>query len=92
LCDARTIKSGDLVAGETACSGWPEEPLGLGFSPTHRWYWFPQQSPQEATLVKVFDSVTQSRPVISTYTAFDNPGIVGDTAKGMIELRALVFW
>jgi hypothetical protein len=92
LCDARTIKGEELLAGGSAHLGRPDQSLAIGFSFRHRWYWFPDHSPQEATLVKVFDSSIYGQAVASTYTAFDYVGSQEDAAKGSIESRTLVFW
>jgi hypothetical protein len=82
LCDARTIRPEDL-----------RETYAFAYSPRHRWYWYPQQSPAEATLLKVYDSAIDGRARITAHTAFDDPtGPVGVPPRRSIELRALVFW
>jgi hypothetical protein len=92
LCDARTIKAEDLFASAPNCSGWPDEPLQIGFHSQHRWYWYPQHAPNEAAIVKIFDSAAPPRAAASTYSAFDNPSGAGTALEASIELRALVFW
>jgi hypothetical protein len=92
VCDARTIRTDDLFATRPECLGWPDEPRALAFSHSHRWYWYPRHSPQEAILIKVFDSATHTRQLNAAYTAFDNPQHANGTAAGSIEAVALVFW
>jgi hypothetical protein len=95
VCDARTIKTDDLIPSDLVYPDWTGETYAFGFSPRHRWYWYPQQSPHEATLLKIFDSATDGRARLSAHTAFDLPESASTAAappRRSIELRALVFW
>jgi hypothetical protein len=95
VCDARTIASEDLIPSDLVYPDWTGETYAFAFNPRHRWYWYPRQSPHEATLLKIFDSASDGAARLSAHTAFDLPEDA-DTllapARRSIELRALVFW
>jgi hypothetical protein len=61
VCDARTIKPDDLIPSDLVYPDWTGETYAFAFSPLHRWYWYPQQSPREATLLKIYDSATDGQ-------------------------------
>jgi len=93
ICDARTIEPEDLIPSDLVYPDWRGETYAFAFSPRHRWYWYPDQSSSEATLIKVFDSATDGRARLTAHTAFDHlrgPGTA--PPRRSIELRALVFW
>jgi hypothetical protein len=93
LCDARTMGPGDLIPGDAAYQDGTAETVAFAYSPRHRWYWYPQQSPAEATLLKIYDSATDGRARLTAHTAFDDPSEPHDAPpRRSIELRALVFW
>lgn len=95
VCDARTIKSDDLIPSDLVYPDWTGETYAFAFSPRHRWYWYPQQSPEEATLLKVYDSATDGRPRLTAHSAFDLPEtaeVAAAPPRRSVELRTLVFW
>lgn len=93
MCDARTIAAEDLIPGELVYPDWTGEIYAFAYSPRHRWYWYPRQSPAEATVLKIFDSATDGRARLIAHTAFDDPTSPSDAPpRRSIELRALVFW
>jgi len=95
ICDARTIKPEDLIPSDLVYPDWTGETYAFAFSPRHRWYWHPLQTPNEATLIKVYDSATEGRARLTAHTAFDLPDTLvpaGAAPRRSVELRALVFW
>jgi hypothetical protein len=95
ICDARTIKTDDLIPSDLVYPDWTGETYAFAYSPRHRWHWYPQQSPHEATLLKVYDSATDGRARLTAHTAFDlpeTPDVAAAPARRSIEARALVFW
>jgi hypothetical protein len=93
LCDARTIDAKDLIPSDLVYRDWVGETYGVAFNPRHRWYWYPQQTPSEATLLKIYDSATDGRARLTAHTAFDDPASpAGAPPRRSIEIRAVVFW
>lgn len=93
VCDARTIEASDLLPSDLVYRDWVGETYAVAFNPKHRWYWYPAQSADEATLLKIYDSATDGRARLTAHTAFDNPLAPPDApARRSIEIRALLFW
>jgi hypothetical protein len=63
------------------------------FSSNHRLYYFPAMAPDEALLLKCFDSIQDGRARFTAHTAFEDPTAPSDApARESIEVRALVFF
>jgi hypothetical protein len=93
MCDARSIESPDLIASDLVYRDWVGETYAIAFNPRHRWYWLPQQTPTEATLLKVYDSAQDGRARLSAHTAFDDPTSPPDAPpRRSIEIRSILFW
>jgi hypothetical protein len=93
VCDARSIDAADLLPSDLVYPDWTGETYGFAFNPQHRWYWFPRQTPTEATLLKIYDSATNGPARLSAHTAFDDPtSPSGAPPRRSIEVRAFVFW
>ena len=56
VCDATTVAPGDLVASDLIYPDRRGETYQVRFNPAHRWYWLPEMTPEEALLLKVYDS------------------------------------
>ena len=93
VCDARTIAPEDLIATDLIYPDKIGETYSLSYSPAHRWYYFPKMQPDEALLIKCFDSGETSNGRFTAHTAFDDP-TAPPTAlpRESIEVRALVFF
>jgi hypothetical protein len=93
MCDARSIEPSDLIPSDLVYPDWVGETYAIAFNPRHRWYWYPQQTPAEATLLKVYDSATDGRSRMSAHTAFDDPASPPDAPpRRSIEIRSILFW
>ena len=93
VCDARSIESRDLLPSDLVYRDWTGETYSVAYNPAHRWYWFPYQTPSEATLLKIYDSATDGRARLTAHTAFDDPTTaLSAPARRSIEIRAIVFW
>jgi hypothetical protein len=93
VCDARTIEPKDLMASDLVYPDWTGETYSVAFNPRHRWYWYPRQTPLEATLLKVYDSATDGRARLTAHTAFEDPSSAPNAPpRRSIEIRAMVFW
>jgi hypothetical protein len=92
ICDARTIGTKDLLPSDLVYENWVGETYAVAYNPQHRWYWYPQQKPTEATLLKIYDSATDVAR-LTAHTAFDDPNSAPDAPpRRSIEIRALLFW
>lgn len=92
-CDASTIDAGDLVAAERRAADRIGELELVRWNPAHRWYFYPEMQPDEALLIKTFDSATDGRARRSIHTAFANPLAPADAApRESVESRLLVFF
>ncbi|MBB3181459.1 CmcJ/NvfI family oxidoreductase [Variovorax sp. Sphag1AA] len=96
LCDARSIVPGDLVPSDLVYRDKVGETYSFLHNPNHRWYWFPRLRPDEALLLKIYDSRDDGTARLTAHTAFELPVDSGSGAvpapRRSIELRALVFW
>jgi hypothetical protein len=93
ICDARTIDSNDLIPSDLVYRDWVGETYAVAFNPRHRWYWYPLQLSNEATLLKVYDSALDGRTRLTAHSAFDDPhSPPAAPPRRSIEIRALLFW
>jgi hypothetical protein len=93
VCDARSIELPDLIPSDLVYPDWVGETYAIAFNPRHRWYWYPEQTPTEATLLKVYDSAKDGRARMTAHTAFDDPTSAPDAPpRRSIEIRSILFW
>lgn len=93
LCDASTIDSADFLPSDLVYRDKIGETFSVRANPQHRWYYYPQLRPEEALLLKIYDSRTDGIARAGAHTAFDDPATPADAPpRRSIELRALVFF
>jgi hypothetical protein len=93
LCDARSIAANDLVPSDLVYKDKVGETFSFTHDPAHRWYYFPKLRPDEALLLKIYDSRDDGTARLTAHTAFEDPTTPdGAAPRRSIELRALVFW
>ncbi|CAG9272639.1 conserved hypothetical protein [Paraburkholderia unamae] len=93
LCDARSIAPGDLVPSDLVYRDKTGETYSFLANPQHRWFYFPRLRPDEALLLKIYDSLEDGTARLTAHTAFEDPASAPDAApRRSIELRALLFW
>lgn len=93
VCDAASIAPTDLVAGDLVYRDRVGETYAITYNPTHRWFYFPQLQPDEAILIKCFDSAEDGRARFAAHTAFEDPTSPPNAPpRESIELRTLVFY
>lgn len=92
LCDVTSLADGDLVASDLIYRDRIGETYNLVFNPAQRWYHFPRLTPDEAILIKGYDSL-ESVARFAPHTAFDDPfSPPGAPERESIETRALVIY
>ena len=68
------------------------ETYALGFNPAQHWYWFPLLAPEEAILIKGYDSATDVAR-FTAHSAFEDPASrPGAPGRESIEVRALLLY
>jgi hypothetical protein len=91
LCDARTLSPEDVVPADLVYRNRVGEAYGFIYNPKHRWYYFPRLQPNEAILLKCYDSNDDGRARFTAHTSFDDPSSPPNAApRESIEVRALV--
>ena len=92
VCDARTIAPGDLIATDLRYADRTGEVYSMRFNPAHRWFYFSAMRPDEALLLKCYDSAS-GRARFTAHTAFDDPNPPADAwPRESIETRTFAFW
>ncbi|HXW84932.1 MAG TPA: CmcJ/NvfI family oxidoreductase [Candidatus Binataceae bacterium] len=93
VCDARSIEPGDLVTNARIYPDRRGEIQAVRHRPTHRWYYYSAMQPDEAILLKCYDSAEDGRARFTAHTAFKDPATPpGAPLRESIEIRALVFF
>ena len=92
MLDGQTVKEGDLVASDLIYPNRRGETYSVKYNSDHRWFYFPEMTPDEAILLKCYDSETDGRTRFGPHTAFVDPTTPADAPpRESIELRTLVF-
>jgi hypothetical protein len=92
VCDARTVKSDELVASDLVYPNRVGETYSVKYNPDHQWFYVPRMTADEALLLKCFDSKTDGRARFAPHSAFIDPTTPADAPpRESIELRTLVF-
>src|ERR1700722_9373172 len=92
VCDAGSVAPGDLVPSDLVYQNRVGETYGVTYNPAHRWFYVPEMQPDEALLLKCFDSEVDGRARFAPHTAFEDPTAPADVLpRESIEIRTLVF-
>lgn len=97
LCDARTVKDGDLISADAVFDApgqaeWSFEGLIVAHSPAHRWAFFSNLTPGEAVVFKTKD-FDPDRAHHTPHVAFDDPSCpAGAPPRASIEMRGAAYW
>jgi hypothetical protein len=94
LCDAASMDDDrDLVVNELIYPDRVGQTFSVRFNPAHRWHYLRGMRPDQALLIKGYDSATDGRARLSAHGAFDDPETPpGTPPRQSIEVRTLVFW
>ena len=93
VCDARTVKPGNLIATERRYPERIGETYQVTFDAAHQWYYLPDMRRGEAIVFKVYESATDGRARFTPHTSFADPNTPpGAPPRQSIEARALVFF
>jgi hypothetical protein len=93
VCDATSIAPADLVPHARIYPDRRGEIQAVRYNAAQRWYYFPRMAPEEAMLLKCYDSADDGRARFTAHTAFDDPSSPPDAPpRESIEVRTLVFF
>jgi len=93
MCDAQTHADADMLRMELKYRDRTGEIYVLRYSPDHRWVYFPHMKPDQALLLKTYDSETDGRARFMGHTAFEDPNTRPDAPKReSIEVRTMAFF
>ncbi len=92
-CDCRSMVSDDLMIMELKYPDRTGEVYVMRYSADHRWQYFPGMGPDQALLLKTYDSETDGRARFMAHTAFEDP-TTPENAKPRqsIEVRTMAFF
>lgn len=92
LGDARSIKAEDLIASDLIFPNRKGEIYGVAFNPSQRWLAIPDLQPEEAILIKCWDS-DPSVARFAPHTGFEDPTTPpGTPPRQSIEFRTIAFF
>lgn len=92
MADAHSVPDDDLLPVALIYPNRRGETFTVKPNPAHRWYFKYAQRPDEVTLIKCFDSLTDGRARRVPHSAFINPDEEDKESRESIEVRALVFY
>ena len=93
MCDAGSAAKDDLLIMELKYRERTGEIYVMRHSPQHRWYYFPFMEPDQALLLKTYDSETDGRARFMAHSAFEDPTTAPDAKKReSIEVRTMAFF
>jgi hypothetical protein len=93
IADSRSVAPADLLPSERRYPHRVGETYRILHNPKHEWYQFPQMTPEEAIVFKVYDSAKDGRARFTPHTSFDDPTTPADAPpRESIETRMFAFF
>lgn len=93
ICDARSIRAEDFITTHMHYRDRTGEVYALRYNPDHRWFYIPAMRPDEALLLKVFDSDRGIAARFAAHSAFTDPTTRPDAPpRQSIEVRTIAFF
>jgi len=93
LCDARTVRDGDLVPVERRGEDRTGELQIALHEPGQRWYYYPGMDRDEVLLFKTYDSALDGRARFTPHSSCKDPRAPEDAApRESLETRCMVFF
>lgn len=91
--DARTLSPENFILVTRRYAHRTAYVYHISYDPQHSWYYFPEMTPDEALMFKVFDSDATASARYTAHSAFDDPTTRPDARpRESIEARALAFF
>ncbi len=93
LCDAQSLEEENLIASDLKYPDRTGETYSVTYNPNQRYYYFPRMQPDEAVLIRCYDSQLHGAARFSAHTGFDDPTMPPDAPpRESLEVRMLVFF
>jgi hypothetical protein len=93
LCDARSVRPRDLVPADLIYEDRTGEIYYVTFDTRHRWLYVAEMQPDEAILLKNYDSAKDGRARFTPHAAFLDPTAPAwARPRESIEVRAIAFF
>jgi hypothetical protein len=93
MCDAQTSTDEDMLLMELKYKERTGEIYVMRHAPQHKWYYFPNMQPDDALLLKTYDSETDGRARFMGHTAFEDPTTKpGAKQRQSVEVRTMAFF
>lgn len=93
VCDAASVAPEDLVPVRRESRQRSGEIQQSLHNPAHRWYYFPDMTPDEALLIKTYDTAVDGRARFTIHTSFEDPTAAPDAPpRESIETRCFAFF
>ncbi len=62
-------------------------------SPNHKWWYFPQMTPEQVIILKTYESETDGRARFVGHSAFEDPNSAPDAPpRESVEIRTIAFF
>jgi hypothetical protein len=92
MCDARSVAPDDLVPASLIYNDRVGEIYYMTHNSRHRWIYYPLMQPNEALLIKNYDSLNDGRARYAPHSAFLDPASPsGSPPRQSIEVRTIAF-
>jgi hypothetical protein len=93
MCDVTSSTPEDFITMKLRYRDRDGEIFVLQHSPQHKWWYFPHMTPDQAILLKTFDSETDGRARFIGHSAFEDPNTPSDAPmRESIEMRTIAFF
>ena len=93
LCTWDSVDDAHLHTVERRAYNRVGQTRHASFYPNNAWYYFPQMTPDEAILIKNYDTSTDGRARYALHTSFDDPTAASDAPpRESLETRVLAFF
>jgi hypothetical protein len=93
ICDAQSLTVDDMILMDLKYKDRVGEIHRTRYNPDHRWVYFPLMQPEEAILLKCYDSKIDGRARWTAHSAFNDPTSPADAApRQSIETRTIAFY
>lgn len=93
MCDVESCRDEDFFKLFLRYRERDGENYVMKHSPRHKWYYFPKMTPQQAILLKTYDSATDGRARFVGHTAFVDPTSPPNAPmRESVEIRTICFY